>query len=75
MKPEIHVIQDWPAAMRKSLAAQYLDVCPSQFDRFIKLYPAWLKPFNLINKGDARWSRADLDKFIEFRASQGLEAV
>lgn len=74
MRLEPHV-QDWPAAMGKQLAARYLDVSVSQFNVLIPLYPQWLKPFNLLVSGRPKWSRLDLDKFIEYRASQGLEAV
>ena len=66
-RPEIHVLQDWPAAMSAQLAALYLDVSVSQFRNFVSQYPDRLRAFTLVPKGDKKWSREQLDGFLEFR--------
>jgi len=67
MRPEIHVLQDWPAAMCAKLAAQYLDVSPPQFARIEAEYPDRLRPMSLLPKGEKKWSRVQLDEFIAFK--------
>jgi hypothetical protein len=51
----------WPAIMRKSTAAAYLDVSGTQFDR-LKI-PA----IQLTDRGDRYWAKEDLDSYVEER--------
>lgn len=51
----------WPALMRRSTAAAYLDVSGSQFEK-LKI-PA----VQLTDRGDRYWTREDLNAYIEER--------
>jgi predicted DNA-binding transcriptional regulator AlpA len=57
--PEL--LPDWPAAMRRELAAQYLDISVAAFTRevFVGAVP---KPILL--GGKERWSRAAIDEAL-----------
>lgn len=48
----------WPALMRRSTAADYLDISTTQFDRLN------LESVQLTERGDRMWAREDLDSYI-----------
>lgn len=52
-------MERWPALMRRSTAAEYLDISTTQFDRL------GLESVQLTERGDRMWSREDLDGYIE----------
>lgn len=52
-------MERWPALMRRSTAAQYLDISDTQFDRL------GIESVQLTERGDRMWSREDLDFYIE----------
>lgn len=52
-------MERWPALMRRSTAAAYLDVCPTMFDKLT------IPAVKLTERGDRYWAREDLDAWIE----------
>jgi hypothetical protein len=74
MIPAVHLIQDWPFDMDESLSASFLAVSQPQFRKLVGLYGSdYLRPHNLLPGGDNRWTRHQLEKFVNWRASVGRE--
>lgn len=57
------VLPDWPQAMRRKLAAQYVDLSEAAFER--EVYAGRL-PFPVIMDKKERWIRSSLDRALEF---------
>lgn len=60
-KSRLDRLPDWPAMMRKSMAAQYVDMSPNQFQRYVDqgIFP---QPVQLGN--GLRWHRKRMDEAI-----------
>lgn len=56
------VLPDWPQAMRRKLAAQYVDLSEAAFEREIN---AGRLPAPVIMDKKERWLRPSLDKALE----------
>lgn len=59
------VLPDWPQAMRRKLAAQYVDLSEAAFEREIN---AGRLPFPITLDKKERWLRSALDKALELMA-------
>jgi hypothetical protein len=71
--PSLTVINEWPAVMGTADAAAYLGESTSQFTRLVRLYPNKLRTFNLLPNGEVKFRREDIDAYIEWRQSVGVE--
>ena len=63
---------DWPAAMTRSLAAKYLGVSPTQFDRILKVHR--IPALQYFERGERLWRRVTLDSFLTERERANFSA-
>ena len=71
----VHEYAFAPFAMRAKEAAAYIGESETQFRRLVGIYPDRLRPFNYLPKGEAKWSRDDLEAFVGWRKAIGVERV
>jgi excisionase family DNA binding protein len=61
----------WPAAMKMETAAQYLDVDKTYVEQMLR--DNLISAIQLRDGGDRRIRKEELDRYLEYRASQPVK--
>ena len=63
---------DWPASMSRPIAASYLGVSPTTFDKIVNTYK--VPSFQHFERGDRYYLRTDLDAYLTERRKKAVVA-